>query len=388
MFEEFLSLVKESGIKIDSFKGIRGNTLPGAKYENEEQHIIEFMINYHYTYALLHANQIENGIKSLEALQRIYNKGYHSFGYNGNLKLYLRFINLVKLNYTSDKKDLRDSIGYFTNDGWENAEINSIAYYYLALLDFEEKRYFDGLNRIRLAMSSFTGYYYEKASTLENTINDYLCSLDINNNLLETTKKARNIGESYRVKIDKIQLDNSGRYAAVIYKNGILKIWNTTDGTDLFSYEDDKDLFRNFYKSMCFSHDSKYLALGCMDGKVIVIDLSCMNVVVNENFCKDFTSDELESYAYFDEFTYISFSPKSNYLIVVPTADNFDPQAADGIVMDNLPGYKHHDKISWCFSVNNQQDFLQPHPPNPDSIRLESANMQVPCIPRRVIRIK
>ncbi|MCM3703089.1 WD40 repeat domain-containing protein [Paenibacillus macerans] len=129
-----------------------------------------------------------------------------------------------------------------------------------------------------------------------------------------------------------VALNPDATLLAVMYSDGGLKVIRTDDGKEGCSFSDNRELFKEekaYEAGLAFSPDSRYLVVGLGVGMVKVYDL------LEKSLCKEYGCpgldwEQLERNAYYEEYTYVTFSATGRYLIIVPTAGSYDPQGDDG----------------------------------------------------------
>lgn len=136
----------------------------------------------------------------------------------------------------------------------------------------------------------------------------------------------------YEEWVVQVSLNPDASLLAVMYKDGELKVLRTTDGNEVCSFSDSRPLFQGEKAGeagLAFSPDSRYLAVGLGVGIVKVYDLA-KKEPLTEYAYPGLDWEQLERNAYYEEYTYVTFSETGRYLIMVPTAASYDPQGDDG----------------------------------------------------------
>lgn len=137
---------------------------------------------------------------------------------------------------------------------------------------------------------------------------------------------------AHDARIGQLCLNADGTLIAAMHQDGELKLLRTGSGEEAASFSDSKALFKAEKAAeagLAFSPDSRYLAVGLGVGMVKVYDLREQKLHAAYD-CPGLDWEQLDNNAYYEEYTYVTFSPSGRYLIVVPTAASYDPQGDDG----------------------------------------------------------
>lgn len=132
--------------------------------------------------------------------------------------------------------------------------------------------------------------------------------------------------------IAQLCLSPGGTLVAAMHQDGELKLLHTESGEEAASFSDSKALFEAEKASeaaLAFSPDARYLAVGFGVGMVKIYDLREQQLHAAYD-CPGLDWEQLDDNAYYEEYTYVTFSATGRYLIVVPTAANYDPQGDIG----------------------------------------------------------
>ncbi|OUQ85721.1 hypothetical protein B5G50_25795 [Brevibacillus brevis] len=117
-----------------------------------------------------------------------------------------------------------------------------------------------------------------------------------------------------------------------MHRDGMLKLLSTSDGTEIASFEENISLYQEEKAEavgLAFSPDSRYLAVGLAVGIVKVYDVA-KKLIHTEYSYPGLDWEQLAQNSYFREYTYVAFSGNGTYLVIVPTAENYDAQGDNG----------------------------------------------------------
>lgn len=201
--------------------------------------------------------------------------------------------------------------------------------YFLALADYLDFNVIDARRKLS-AMPP------EEEALFAEPIGELRCKIEERSRLdFEALRVERRafveIGE-HSARIRQLCLNAEGTLAAARHQDGELKLLHTRSGREMVSFSDNKALFdeeKAAEAGLAFSPDSRYLAVGLGVGIVKVYDLKERKLHA-AYACPGLDWEQLEVNAYYEEYTYVSFSASGRYLIIVPTAASYDPQGDDG----------------------------------------------------------
>lgn len=321
---------------------------------NEEEWYLHFYSLYLYAEALLHTGEIDRAHKAASSLRELYQHGNKQFGYSndayGLLHLMKGILQLV--DPAGDQEVAIDKLSDLLVYDRLKPELTPKAQYYLALADYQDFNVIDAKRKLLAIPSSNSSFLQGQIHELLLNIQERSC-LDFKE-LRRKHQAFIEIGE-YDAWIQKLSLNRSGTMLAVMYQDGMLKLLNTDDGTEVAAFTDQMKLFEEEKASeadLMFSPDSRYLAVGLGVGIVKVYDIEERRLHAEYSY-PGLDWEQLETNAYYKEYTHVLFSPQGRYLVIVPTAGSYDPQGDDGYP---IPEYY---RTFYCIEFSSGQLVLQ-----------------------------
>ncbi|WP_339157240.1 WD40 repeat domain-containing protein [Paenibacillus sp. FSL W8-0186] len=287
---------------------------------------------YLYIEALLYSEQVEKVENQyFELFKNIYTRGCDTYGYDKTASLLLQLVEgslAVFQQYVDPGKVMR-TFGPLLESGRLKPEIIFKMTYYMALANVKDGNLVDAKAKLSSGLETkepfWNSKWQELCCTVEELLDPGTGAMKANNSLFEEIAHGQRwIGDT--------ALSPDGSLTAVMYMGGLLKIFKTESGEEIFVCTDHVLLFEEekaTHMRLAFSPDGCFLTLGLGVGIVKIYDMKLFKLHAEYHLPGLFWED-IEPNAYYKEYTYVQFSPFQKYMVVVPTAENYDPQGDNG----------------------------------------------------------
>lgn len=350
--ENKLGNFKDSMELLESFLKKKDIINSEIEYKNR------FTALYLYIEALIYTDAISKAQEFHKELSKVFGDWGNNYGYEKEPGLYSQLVNARMRYHTKDESYVRSILFDLIKEVKSNDFIKSMSNFYLAQIEFEENNLIDATKYVSLANNYFgAGFYREKLLELQRQIDLKKASISTTE-LRRKYKSFKQFGDENDCVASTLCLNHNGSLAAVLYGDGILKIWDIINEKAVICFEDyKKDLKSSMhngglydYKSITFSPDSKLVAVGLEQGKIMVFDLESKKLNFSYSLFPENYNACGREYGFYYEYTYIEFSQSGKYLIAVPAAYESDPEQISKIKNWEVP--EHLRKI---FLLNHEE---------------------------------
>ncbi|MFS0873946.1 WD40 repeat domain-containing protein [Paenibacillus xylanilyticus] len=202
----------------------------------------------------------------------------------------------------------------------------------MALANLREGNLLDAQAKLHERPTSGSSYWDTMLKDMEKSLGEYnmlyteAVQFPSRNRaaLLELTRMNSWIGD--------IAISPDGSIGAVMDYSGQLKLIRMQDGMVLKVLTDYNTFFlgeKAMEVRLAFSPDGKFLAVGMAVGLVAVVDLQRLEFVRELKY-PGLDWEQLVPNAYYEEYTHVSFSASGKYILIIPTAAQYDPQGDNG----------------------------------------------------------
>lgn len=287
---------------------------------------------YLYTEALLHSGRMSEAKDFADYLQELDHNGYEKLGLLEEANELQRFIESIFRIYNPKWGQLAAirSMGSLSEDSeGKDPEFVSRCRYFFALADYRDYNVVDARRKLPVTSESSSPFYNQQVRELHRKIEER-SGLDFQE-LRQQHRAFIEIGE-HDAWIENLCLNADGTILAVMYRDGILKLLHTKDGAEIASFDENVPLYQEEKAEavgLAFSPDSRYLAVGLGIGIVKVYNVVQKRLHTEYSY-PGLNWEQLPQNAYYREYTHVSYSEKGTYLVIVPTAENYDPQGDRG----------------------------------------------------------
>lgn len=275
-----------------------------------------------YIEALLYTECVQDvETKYLDLFKKVHDEGAQRFEYERNWFILLNLIEgcLPLFQLHGDTKQVIEKLGPLLEREPLLTEQKFKIVYYMALANVQDGNDVDAKAKLADGLETKEPFWIAKIQELENRIHRNREPL-----FVELARGTTWIGAA--------SLSPDATITAIMYWDGLLKLLNTDDGSEIAVFSDNLLLFQEekaTNMSLAFSPDGRYLAVGLGVGIVKIYDVQEQKLCA-EHLHPGLDWEQLEQNAYYHEYTYVQFSASGKYMAIVPTADDYDPQGDDG----------------------------------------------------------
>ncbi|SFF41718.1 WD40 repeat [Paenibacillus algorifonticola] len=302
---------------------------------------------YLYIEAQLYSGHVEEAEAHYPALQSLLYtwNGIYTHSYTANYQL--NFIRSA-LDYALGSKlaAVRGFARLMEYGAQLDAQLRAAVYYYFSLADYEDYNVVDAREKLGLARREKgpTPFVVERFDELEQWIAIREARMEWEQ-LDRSTSTFRQIGElagEQASSIHELALNADGSLAAVLYEDGIVRVWRTADGQlqaviargngeAVGKRLESKDTAHR--AALCFSPDSSLLAVGTGIGVVELFHVHGGKLGQHWEVCPDIQAEWLGGGHSQGLYTHISFSSNGRYVAVIPVVEGDVLPYADGVDM-------------------------------------------------------
>ncbi|MEK4439089.1 WD40 repeat domain-containing protein [Paenibacillus sp. FSL K6-2862] len=223
-------------------------------------------------------------------------------------------------------------IGSWLDRGQLVTELRFKALYTVALANLREGNLLDAQAKLHEWPTYGSSYWDTKLKEMETSLGE--CSLLYTDAVQSPSRKRAALLELTRMDswIGDLAISPDGSMGAIMGYSGQLKLIRIQDGTELKVLTDYKSLFseeKAMEVRLVFSPDGSSIAVGMAVGLVAVVDLQRLEFVREFKY-PGLDWEELVRNAYYEEYTHVLFSTSGKYLLIIPTAKQYDPQGDNG----------------------------------------------------------
>ncbi|WP_019420741.1 WD40 repeat domain-containing protein [Paenibacillus sp. OSY-SE] len=288
-----------------------------------------------YMEALLYIGQVQDVEKTqLDLYKKMHTEGTKRFGciYSSSVLLQLVEGSLLLFQPHGNTEQVMRTLGPLREREQLKPEHKFKITYYMALANIQDGNFVDAKAKLAEGMETKEPFWIRKLQELNDSIEEYENPQSV---LLEGKKGKRPLfvelarGEQW---VGATSLSPDGSLTAVMYMDGWLKLSRTADGDEIAAFSDSVSLFQEekaTNMSLVFSPDGHFLLVGLGVGIVKVYDVQKLKLHA-EHLHPGLDWEQLERNAYYHEYTYVQFSASGKYMVIVPTAKDYDPQGDDG----------------------------------------------------------
>ncbi|MGG4132104.1 WD40 repeat domain-containing protein [Paenibacillus illinoisensis] len=223
-------------------------------------------------------------------------------------------------------------IGPWLDRGQLVPDLRFKAIYTLALANLRTGNLLDAQAILHEWPTSGSSYWDTKLKDMQTSLGE--CSLLYTDAVQSPSRKRAALLKLTRMDswIGDLAISPDGSIGAVMDYSGQLKLIRMQDGMELKVLTDYKSLFseeKAMEVRLVFSPDGNSLAVGMAVGLVAVVDLQRLEFVREFKY-PGLDWEQLDRNAYYEEYTHVSFSTSGKYLLIIPTAKQYDPQGDNG----------------------------------------------------------
>ncbi|TKI55409.1 WD40 repeat domain-containing protein [Brevibacillus antibioticus] len=286
---------------------------------------------YLYIEALLHTGRISEAKQFVTYLRELQSCYFDLPGVKEEVNELQYFMESILPYFQSkwDQEAAVRSLGRLSDRDGLDPGFASRCQYYLALADYRDYNVVDARQKLTAISGPSSSFFNQQLNQLHRKI-DERSRLDFHE-LRRQHRAFIEIGE-HDEWVENLCLNTDGSILAVMYRDGMLKLLSTSDGTEIASFEENISLYEEEKAEavgLAFSPDSRYLAVGLGVGIVKVYDVEKKHIHT-EYLYPGLDWEQLAQNSYYREYTHVSFSENGTYLVLVPTAEKYDAQADNG----------------------------------------------------------
>lgn len=278
-----------------------------------------------------HAEEAEAHYPALQSLLYTWN-GIYNHSYTANYQL--NFIRSA-LDYALGSK-LAAGRGFarlMEYGAQLDTQLRAAIYYYFSLMDYEDYNVVDAGEKLNLAKreEGCTPFVAERLDELEQwiVIREARMEWEQLDRSRSTFQQFGELAAGQESGICELALNAEGSLAAVLYNDGIVRVWLTADGQlqaviDRGDGEAVSDRTESKAAAdraaLCFSPDSSLLAIGSGIGVVDLFHVHSGKLEQHWEFCADIQKP-LPDGPDQSFYTHVSFSGNGRYAVVIPVAE-------------------------------------------------------------------
>jgi len=318
----------------------------------QEQWEIHMYGLYYYIDALLYSTQEKEAEDALYSLYiSLMESGEHRFSYNRQFAIYKDWLqaHLLLLKKDGNPKRIMSLLGHWIYES-SGSKSNTLSeeerypfYYGMIAVNLKEGNIIDAKSKLNelSELSSLPFCWQRRFLEIQQQIKAYQYTSQSQKNTSKVLFEE--IADSDECQVISIAIHPDHITLAVLYSNGKLKLYDRVSGTELAVNSDNCANFHNeiYYNGqLVFTPDGQFVVLGLGIGVVQFYKTPTLEWVRTLNY-PGLNWEQLDQNAYYEEYTYIKFSPSGNQMIVLPTAEYYDPQGDIGYQIPEPYGTFH-----------------------------------------------
>ncbi|KQO10792.1 WD40 repeat domain-containing protein [Paenibacillus sp. Leaf72] len=290
-----------------------------------------------------HAEEAEAHYPALQSLLYTWN-GIYSHSYTANYQL--NFIRSA-LDYALGSRlaAVRGFARLMEYGAQLDAQLRAAIYYYFSLMDYEDYNVVDAGEKLHLAKreEGCTPFIAKRLDELEQwiAIREARMEWEQLDRSSSTFQQFGELAGGQESGICELALNAEGSLAAVLYEDGIVRVWHTADGQlqAVINRENGEAVGERpeskvgvARAALCFSPDSSLLAVGSGIGVVDLFHVHSGELEQHWELCTDIQSPHVDGHVH-GLYSHVSFSSNGRYAVVIPVAEGDVTPYADGADM-------------------------------------------------------